>query len=132
VTALTVERKPRSGRVCSNRCHTASGVRSAVTFISLAGYPYPGKDPENYRRAGWFCQICSLSLQKHYAAALEDIPLGEPEPNVCGCGCGTTVGKRSGWVAGHQAVSWHKGRVVPESAKRRARVAAAVDARRAA
>jgi hypothetical protein len=128
MSALTIERYPGCGRVCSNRCHTASGVRSAAAFISIAGHPYPGEG----HRVGWFCRVCTLSIEKHYAAALEDIPLGEPEPNVCGCGCGTRVGKRSGWVAGHQAVSWHKGRVVPESAKRRARVAAAVDARRAA
>lgn len=128
MSALVIERKPRAGRPCSNLCHTTTGVRSAVAFISIAGYPYPGQG----HRAGWFCQNCRLTIAQHWQAALENIPVGEPEPDVCGCGCGQPVGKRRGWVPGHQAVMWRKDQTPSPAAQRRARIAANIDARKAA
>lgn len=128
MSALVIENRRRCGRVCSNLCHTSTGVRSATSFVSVAGYPYPGERG----RAGWFCQNCRNAIEKHWEGALKNVPIGDPEPDVCGCGCGERVSRGAGWVAGHQAVMWRKDQGVTPDSLKRARIAANIDARKVA
>jgi hypothetical protein len=124
MSALRIERKRTTGRLCANRCQGSGGPRAAVARITLLGYPLPGSggDP------GFYCGVCVDEVRRQYDAALA----GEwPDvvSDACACGCGTVVGKRRKFVAGHQHHVQRAGNLPEERQaeveRRRARVRAA-------